>query len=61
MNPSTLTPTERAALREQAVRRAHELRREAIVEGWNVLLAALRRVVRRGREDLHALRAALKT
>ena len=60
MNPSTLTPAERAALREQALRRAHELRSQAIVGGWNALFAALHRAVSRGREDLHALRAALK-
>ena len=48
MNPSEFTPIEYAALRDQAVRRAHELRREAIVQGWNAVFAALRRLASLG-------------
>ncbi|MGM9491844.1 RSP_7527 family protein [Ideonella sp. YS5] len=42
MNPSILTLAERAVLRDQALRRAHELRSQAIVDGWNAVFAALR-------------------
>jgi hypothetical protein len=44
MNPSSFTPDDRAALYEQAVRRAHELRRQAIVDAWNALFRLLRRL-----------------
>jgi hypothetical protein len=46
MNHPALTPAERAALREEALRRAHELRRQAIVDGWNALFRLLRRPAR---------------
>jgi hypothetical protein len=48
MNPSSLTPIEYAALREHALRRAHEMRREAIIDVWNALFAVLRRLVSLG-------------
>jgi hypothetical protein len=48
MNHPVLTPAERATLREEALRRAHELRRQAIVDGWNTLFRLLRRLARPG-------------
>jgi hypothetical protein len=60
MNPSSLTPIEYAALRDRALRRAHELRRQAITDAWNAAFSALRRLLGRGRDGANAPRTALK-
>jgi hypothetical protein len=43
MDYSALTPLKQAAWREMALRRAHELRRQAIADAWNALVRLLRR------------------
>ena len=43
MDYLSLTPAEQAVLRDTALRRAHELRRQAIADAWATLFAALRR------------------
>jgi hypothetical protein len=60
MNPSSLTPIEYAALRDRALRQAHELRRQAITDTWNAAFSALRRLLGRGRDRVDAPRPPLK-
>jgi hypothetical protein len=43
MDYLSLSPIEQAALREAALRRAHELRRQAIADAWSALARWLRR------------------
>ena len=45
------TRTDYRTLREQAIRRANELRREAIVHAWDALFAALSRIAKRRNAD----------
>jgi hypothetical protein len=56
MNRPALTLTDRAALREEALRRAHELRSEAFARAWNALFRGLVRVI--GRTARAALASA---
>lgn len=44
MNYRSLSPTEQAALRDAALRRAHELRGQAIADAWAALFGLLRRL-----------------
>jgi len=44
MNYRSLSPTEQSALRDAALRRAHELRRQAIADAWTALFGLLRRL-----------------
>ena len=46
MNPSDLSSAELARLHDEALQRAHELRRQAIVDAWDALFRFVRRLTR---------------